>query len=365
MNSEQRRNRGSARGQRRGGRRRPPERRRPPVKGSVYDLYVAYPCETKDDVRRIIGEHKQPHRELEWPYTRVTLLAQALVEEVKDFARSGHPRYGGGYKWLVHRRKGNNPYDEGVIRPGLRQLERLNIYPPQIDLESLPPHSAFVQFRFTLARPFRSNDDDTFYIHENPVLKDVVFKIPMMRPSGWKGILRGVMAGQFEEGEDAPVITRLFGLARDVRETDERLSNLGRLRFYPTFFDHIDLDIINPHSRATKAGTVPITLETVPAGAEGIFTLLYLPFDLTGQHPERAALQVEEDMRAISQGILALMRIYGFSAKRSRGYGLAHLRVKGVDGEKGTVVVKGRGTRAFATLTELPDALDLLLGTAP
>jgi len=362
VNSERRANRGPGRGQRHG-RREPSERRRPPVEGPVYDLYVAYPCETQDDVRRITGEHKEAYRELEWPYTRVTLLAQALVEEVKDFARSGHPRYGGGYKWLVHRRKGDNPYNEGVIRPGLRQLERLDIYPPQIDLESLSPHAALIQFRFTLARPFRSNDDETFYIHENPVLKDVVFKIPMMRPSGWKGLLRGVMAGQFEEGEDAPVITRLFGLARDEAEMDEELSNLGRLRFYPTFFDRIDLDVINPHSRSTKAGTVPITLETVPAGAEGIFTLLYLPFDLVGQNPEQAATQVEEDLQASCQGILALMRIYGFSAKRSRGYGLAHLEVKGVDGEKGTLVVKGRGMRTFGTLTELPDGLDLLLGT--
>ena len=361
MNSERRSNRGPRGGRRRGGGRRPPERRRPPVKGPVYDLYVAYPCETQDDVRRIIGEHKQPYRELEWPYTRVTLLAQALVEEVKEFARSGHPRYGGGYKWVVHRRKGDNPYNQGVIRPGLRQLEHLKIYPPQIDLKSLPPHSAFIQFRFTLARPFRSNDDDSFYIHENPVLKDVVFKIPMMRPSGWKGILRSVMAGQFEEGENAPIIARLFGLARG--EAEEGLSNLGRLRFYPTFFDRIDLDIINPHSRSTKAGTVPIPLETVPAGAGGVFTLLYLPFDLVGQDPEQARIQATEDLQAIGQGILMMMRVYGFSAKRSRGYGLAHLQVKGVDGEKGTVVMKGRGMQTFGTLTELPDALELLLGT--
>jgi len=90
---------------------------------------------------------------------------------------------------------------------------------------------------------------------------------------------------------------------------------------------------------------------------------LYLPFDLVGQDPEQARIQATEDLQAIGQGILMMMRVYGFSAKRSRGYGLAHLQVKGVDGEKGTVVMKGRGMQTFGTLTELPDALELLLGT--
>lgn len=333
------------------------EERRP-----FYDFYAAYPCETQDDVRRIVGDHKEPYRELVWPYSKVSLLAQGLTSDVKEFARSGHPRFGGGYKGLVYRRKGDPPYTEGVIRPGLEQLARLGIYPPQINLRNLPPYSAYIQFRFTLARPLYSRDDDEFYIHENPLMKDVVFKVPMMRASSWKGILRSVLSRQLPEGDASPIITRLFGQAPDEEELAEEGNMLGRLRFYPTFFDRIGLEVINPHSRKTRAGTVPILLETVPPGASGVFTVLYLPFNLINRMPEGALPEVREDLRILAEAIVIMMRVHGLSGKSSRGFGQAHLKVSGVDEPEGVVALKDVGRRTFATLVTLSDALDLLLG---
>lgn len=334
-----------------------PGERRPP-----YDFYAAYPCETQDDVRRIVGDHKEPYRELVWPYAKVSLLAQGLTSDVKEFARSGHPRFDSGYKGLVYRRKGDPPYTEGVIRPGLEQLARLGIYPPHINLQDLPSYSAFIQFRFTLARPLYTRDDDEFYIHENPLMKDSVFKVPMLRASTWKGILRTVLTRQLPEGEASPIILRLFGQARDEEEELAEGGNmLGRLRVYPTFFDRIGLEVINPHSRKTRSGTVPILLETVPPGASGVFTLLYLPFDLIDRSPQEAFPEVREDLRTLAEAIIIMMRVHGFSGKSSRGFGQVHLKVSGVDDLEGVVALKDVGRRTFATLAALSDALDLLL----
>lgn len=284
----------------------------------TYDLYVSYPTETEDQVRRIVGDHPQPYRELEWIPTRIALLATALVEKTLERAKSGHRRYGGGYPSLLHtRRRGENPYTQQAIQPALGQMASLGLYPPQVDVDLLPRYSFFLQFRFTLARPFYSKGDETFYIHENPLMKEKVFQVPMVRPSTWKGVLRHAVSQQW--GEDSPLLLRLFGSPRGEQEFDRR----GRLTFYPTFFDRIDLEVINPHSRVTKAGTVPISLEIVPPGAVGFFSLLYIPFDLIGQERERVRKEAAEDLQAVVQALETVMKHWGFSAKRSRGFGLA------------------------------------------
>lgn len=334
---------------------------RPANRQLLYDFYSAYPCETQDDVRRIVGDHKEPYRELVWPYAKVTLLAQGLTSDVKEFARSGHHRFGGGYKSLVRLRKGTNPYTEEVIRPGLQQLERTGIYPPYIDLSALIPYSAYIQFRFTLARPIYTRDDDIFYIHENPTAKDAVYKIPMIHASSWKGIIRTVFIRYTGMKPTTPLLVRLLGQSTPENE-EEEISRRGRALFYPTYFDRIDLEVLNPHSRMTRAGTVPIMLESVPVGASGVFTLLYFPFDLIGAPPDQAEAEMREDLRALGEAIFTMMRVHGFSAKSNRGYGMAYLEVKGVDEPQGVIALRDGRRRNFPTLSEISDALDLLFG---
>ena len=53
----------------------------------------------------------------------------------------------------------------------------------------------------------------------------------------------------------------------------------GRAVFYPTFFNKISLEIINPHDRKRRAGTNPIFYEIVPEGAEGNLQVIYIPYD--------------------------------------------------------------------------------------
>lgn len=237
------------------------------------------------------------------------------------------------------------------------------------NMDALPLGGWFLQFTFTLAKPWLSKDDDPLYVAEsvNPVRKDKVFKVPVMSAASWKGLLRWTMmqtrlfetrkdwsdeqwaeerfAQWFlfgdEKGEEPsgvkdfaayldeckPSAKLLFRkkVRKDFElgEKDELPHHSGRLMFYPTFFNLIDVEVINPHSRTTKAGTHPIYLECAPAGAQGAFSLLYVPFDLIGTDAEETRAQAEQDLAATCETIEAMMLTYGFSAKRTSGYGTA------------------------------------------
>lgn len=56
-------------------------------------------------------------------------------------------------------------------------------------IKELIPGSFGIRFEFKLASPYFSKDDDELYAVHNPVLKDYVHKIPMIRGSSWKGVL--------------------------------------------------------------------------------------------------------------------------------------------------------------------------------
>ncbi|MCS7010854.1 MAG: hypothetical protein NZL98_05760 [Anaerolineales bacterium] len=262
-----------------------------------------------------------------------------------------------------------------LISDEWKRLRSLGLQPPASPpMDILPPGSWFLQFTFTLAKPWMSKDDDPFYVAEsvNPVRKDKVFKVPVMSAAGWKGLLRwtvmhirlaqkkdGLTPEQFarerfvqtllfgdEQGEEAAqakgFASYLDALRPEARAEYERLlrqyyqvkpdeslpHHTGRLMFYPTFFDRIDVEVINPHSRKTKAGTHPIYLECVPAGAKGVFSLLYVPFDLIGQEEAEIRRQAAEDVQRVAEGLQAMFLIYGFSAKRTSGYGVAEQKLE-------------------------------------
>jgi CRISPR-associated protein Cmr2 len=116
---------------------------------------------------------------------------------------------------------------------------------------------------------------------------------------------------------------RLLRAYYELKPDDPLPHHSGRLMFYPTFFDLIDVEVINPHSRRTRAGTHPIYLECVPAGARGTFSLLYVPFDLIGKEDAEIQKQAREDLQRVAEGLQGMFLTYGFSAKRSSGYGVA------------------------------------------
>ena len=214
----------------------------------------------------------------------------------------------------------------------------LTLLAPRLDLGTLPSGSFFIHFTFTLQKPYLSKDDNDFHITDNPLVREKVFRWPMVRPSGWKGALRHALwqSGHLEDDKQR---CRIFG------ETGgDDTGQAGRLYLYPTFFAESGLEIINPHDREKRVGTKPILLECVPIRAKGTFTLLYVPFGPIGEDEQQIGHQVAEDLQLIAAGIRAMMTTYGFGAKTSSGFGLAEdllsdgcLCVAGLDVPDGSI----------------------------
>jgi CRISPR-associated protein Cmr2 len=61
----------------------------------------------------------------------------------------------------------------------------------------------------------------------------------------------------------------------------------------------------------------------VPQGAKGTFSLLYVPFDLIGKDETEIRKQALADLQLVAEGLKEMFLTYGFSAKRTSGYGVA------------------------------------------
>lgn len=203
---------------------------------------------------------------------------------------------------------------------------------PHIDLTLLPAYSFVIQFTFTLAQPYISRDEQSFYIIDNPVRKDKIFGLPYIASTSWKGSLRSALWHTGHKEEDGS-IRHLFGNEKGV-EDQEKLRS-GCLSFYPTFFTLKSLEIINPQDRKLRSGSNPIPFESVPSGSEGTFTLLYIPFDRIGESEEEIRDQVKAELELVAEGLQAMFREYGFGAKTSSGFGLARENIKGALSIKG------------------------------
>lgn len=342
-----------------------------------FDLYIELGGSSTQDVDEIVSGRPR-NTPISDVATRVRLLTgtAAVNEGVKEYAIAGDRKKSGGYKSLVHSGKQQgSEYTRKLIREELQRLRGLGLLTPSVSLVGLPAGSWFLQLEFTLAKPWISKDDDPFYVAEsvNPVRKDKVFKVPLMSAASWKGLLRWtamhvrlalqkdqLKAEDFarerfrqallfgnEKGEEpgqardfavyldslnqdaAPLYRKLVKeYFRLSAETKEMPHHSGRLAFYPTFYDLIDVDVINPHSRKTRAGTNPIYLECVPAGAKGTFSLLYVPTDLIGKPENEVKTPAKEDLGLAAEGVSAMMLTYGFSAKRTSGFGTAQDQIE-------------------------------------
>ncbi len=213
---------------------------------------------------------------------------------------------------------------------------------PALDLSILPTCSFTLRFTFTLAQPYLSKDDNPFYIIDNPIVRDKVFRLPMVRPTAWKGNLYAALWQLGHDKQNEEPMRRLFGEIRSSAEGEEE-GRPGRLFFYPTFFTQTGLEIVNPHDRKRRVGKNPILFESVPIGVKGTFTLLYVPFDRVGQEPQKTAGQVAQDLPLLAQGLRAMFTVYGFSAKRTSGFGVAQEKV-----DKGTLTLRIAGLQPAA-----------------
>jgi CRISPR-associated protein Cmr2 len=222
-----------------------------------------------------------------------------------------------------------------VFQPNTDEKLSKAISEPDIDISVFPEYSFLIQFRFILEKPYISRDEQDFYIIDNPIRKDRVFGLPYVAPTSWKGSLRAALWQNGYKGDNA-CINRIFGNERGVEKQSELRA--GRLHLFPTFFGKIDLEIINPHDRERRVGKNPILMECVPIDTSGLFTLLYVPYDLTGKDTELAKKQISEDVKLLATGLKTMFRDTGFGAKTSSGYGQAKNAIA-----DGNIVLKAKG----------------------
>jgi len=322
----------------------------------IYDFYANFQIENTEDVDNLTNSSGK-YSEVRDVLSRIMLLTSAhKIENLRDYAKIGERNYPMGLKALIHSNGNYNDY----LQCKLSQLSLLGINSP-VDLSSLPKGSWVLEFPITLAKPFISKDDIPFYIIENPVRKDKVFGVPFTSAMAWKGNFRWAMMKVFLESNannpDKFVQIRfrhtlLFGTEKGWGETKgwteyldklcpdakEQYENMlkekfkrkhakdvhtqGMLYFYPTFWDKIDMLVINPQDRRTKTGKNPIYFEAVPPGAKGVFRLVYVPFYWFGLFENDLREKVIHDLKEVIAGIKEMMLTYGFSAKKSSGFGV-------------------------------------------
>lgn len=207
----------------------------------------------------------------------------------------------------------------------LELLTNFGLDIPNINMDILPNFSFFIQFKFTLKKPFYSKDDEQLYIIDNPVSKEFVFKIPMCRGSGWKGALKHAISKIEKNENEIQSTKRLFGCASDaIYEEDNSCTLIGKkgsINIFPTYFNDIDLEVINPHDRNKKAGTNPILYEVVPPKTVGTFSLLYVPQFREKEDSEKYK-NIIDDLCLLSHGLKSMFLDQGFGAKTSSGYGI-------------------------------------------
>jgi len=345
------------------------------VSKMIYDFYATFQIERKEptkgkkEINDLTGCSGK-YSEITDVLSRIMLLttAYAIKGKIPDrknrpnriapdvYAKVGERDRSAGLKALIHLNGAYNIY----LQCKLSKLSDLGINSP-IDSSPLPKGSWILEFPITLSSPFMSKGDISFYIIENPVRKSKIFGIPFTSAMAWKGNLRwAMMKVSLEPAANCPnkyarIRFRhmlLFGTEKGWKEekswndylnklcsnAKERYENMikkkfnktnvkdvhvqGMLHFYPTFWDKMDMIVINPQDRKTKTGRNPIYFEVVPAGAKGIFRLVYIPFYWFGCSKEDLKRRIIEDLRDVVAGVKGMMKIYGFSAKKSSGFGM-------------------------------------------
>lgn len=261
-------------------------------------------------------------------------------------------------------------------------LEKLKLNEPRVNIKQLPKFSWLLSIEFTLLSPYTSQDDNPFYMLDNPLRREWVFKVPYISPSQWKGMLRASLsyhlvekAGELQPEEFAKqrfLLTTLFGDEKgegegngsnlvgfldkactkaikpynkmlgnwfNLKPEQEPHSSKGNLYFYPTYFniDKTGFEIINPHSRTTGSGTVPFYLETVPVGTpagttaetKGKMAVLYVPLYVKPGSDQVG--NAVESFKLVTHGLYDLFMYHGLGAKKSSGFGVVKTEEK-IDG---------------------------------
>ena len=233
----------------------------------------------------------------------------------------------------------------GKLRAELRQsLETIRTLKlagiPANAASILPEGAVLLEFEFLLEKKLISRDDSVFYPNDNPIRKDRVFRVPMMPGSGWKGSLRAaaidnlLLSSQGKDHASRRVLIDIFGdekgedqpdrgqegaplaiFLNRIQQMEVAGSRKGRVHCLPTFFDQVDLDILNPRDRNTRAGTVPIVMEVVPAGAKGTFRHDLFCHLICLASPRESWRKRSDGWKLIEQALQRMLRVSGFGPR--------------------------------------------------
>lgn len=316
------------------------------------------------------------------------------------------------FKSKIYKRKGKKPsdfindykYNKYIKSEDIKQIQKISgIFntPEDIDeyVKNLLPGSFGIWCEFELESPYFSKDDDNLYIIQNPIIKETISKIPMVKGSSWKGFLSSVALNKLRESvesKDIPSIiscylsfVRIFGtgsetfreLEREIKkvigeaerknstkltetlfqycvfdlgininikkdgtsinkqlideiikkQNEQKVKNIfsvnkGRAIFYPTYFNKINYEVINPHDREKRVGINPIFYEVVPKGAIGIFQLIYIPHNGILLEENVLKSEMESDKEFIEKILKEALENVGIGAKTKLGWGRGKIK---------------------------------------
>jgi CRISPR/Cas system CMR subunit Cmr6 (Cas7 group RAMP superfamily) len=159
---------------------------------ALYSLFLKPDYVQMEAIDFLTGKEKQPPKswqelgEVTDPSARLSLLTQAVITAYKDYSRVGRRRDAGLLEALGR-------LEQHYIRQYDDFISPLCLNPVIPDISMFPEGSWALSFKFKLKKPYMSKDDSDFYIIDNPIRKEWVFKLPYIAASQWKGALRAAM----------------------------------------------------------------------------------------------------------------------------------------------------------------------------
>jgi len=158
----------------------------------------------------------------------------------------------------------------------------------------------------------------------NKVLEFILFELGMKVTKDYIDEIKA------ENNEDKLIQKLQEKISQKIKKNDlptEFQTHKGKAIFYPTYFNKLSLEIINPHDRRKRAGTVPIHYEVVPSETEGILQIVYIPFDGVLKENDVIKKEVEKDLENL---LLAIKKVSqdGIGAKTKLGWGRFEIEEK-------------------------------------
>ena len=151
--------------------------------------------------------------------------------------------------------------------------------------------------------------------YEKPDNLETFLKIKKIKKLNW------IPENEFLEILSSGNIKEFYQKNLEQELDDIKNVSFGTSRMIPrNTVNRLSLEVINPHSRKTRAGTNPIHYEVVPKETDGTLQIVYIPFDAVLTEDEEIKKQVKVDIEFLTKCIEKIAEI-GVGAKEKLGWG--------------------------------------------